>query len=289
MPTWSISSAARDVAACLPRPRCVSRLSRIWRPIVSTGFRLVIGSWKIIAISLPRIWRSAESERPIRSRPSKSARPRVTLPLRARIPSSASEVTLFPQPDSPTSPSVSPGSIEKETPLTAWTGPRDVRKRTCRSSTASSASATVPQLRVERLAQAVADQVEAEHRDHDRDSREDREERRTLEIAVDLGQHRPPLRRARVLRAEPEEAETGDVDDRGRQRERALHDHRRDRVREDVREEDPAPLYADGTRSQDEIRLALRQNRAAQEAGEDRDVGNPDRDHDLEDALAEHG
>ena len=35
-------------------PKCVSSASRIWRPIVSTGFRLVIGSWKIIAISLAR-------------------------------------------------------------------------------------------------------------------------------------------------------------------------------------------------------------------------------------------
>ena len=30
----------------------------IWSPIVRTGFRLVIGSWKIIAISPPRIFRS---------------------------------------------------------------------------------------------------------------------------------------------------------------------------------------------------------------------------------------
>ncbi len=28
----------------------------IWSPIVRTGFRLVIGSWKIIAISSPRIF-----------------------------------------------------------------------------------------------------------------------------------------------------------------------------------------------------------------------------------------
>ncbi len=29
--------------------------SRIWLPTVKTGFRLVIGSWKIMAISLPLI------------------------------------------------------------------------------------------------------------------------------------------------------------------------------------------------------------------------------------------
>jgi len=39
--------------------------------------------------------------------------------LRASRPRIASEVTLFPDPDSPTIPSVSPGAISKETPLTA--------------------------------------------------------------------------------------------------------------------------------------------------------------------------
>ena len=52
---------------------------------------------------------------------------------RARIPSSASEVTLLPQPDSPTIPSVSPGAISNETPLTACTVPRVVLNRTRRS------------------------------------------------------------------------------------------------------------------------------------------------------------
>ena len=51
----------------------------------------------------------------------------------ARIPSIASEVTLFPQPDSPTIPSVSPGAMSNETPLTAWTIPRSVRNWTSRS------------------------------------------------------------------------------------------------------------------------------------------------------------
>ena len=32
-------------------------------------------------------------------------------------------VVDFPQPDSPTSPSVSPGAMVKETPETAWTAP----------------------------------------------------------------------------------------------------------------------------------------------------------------------
>ncbi len=100
-------------------PKCVSSASRICRPIVSTGFIDVIGSWKIIAISRPRMRRSSESGSARRSRPPKVAVPRVTRPLRARMPRIASDVTLLPQPDSPTIPSVSPGAISKEMPLTA--------------------------------------------------------------------------------------------------------------------------------------------------------------------------
>ena len=68
--------------------------------------------------------------------------PRVTRPARGRMPSSASEVTLLPQPDSPTIPSVSPGAMSNEIPLTACTVPRPVQNWTCRSSTARRGSLT---------------------------------------------------------------------------------------------------------------------------------------------------
>ncbi len=98
-------------AAFLPMSKCATSASRSCRPIVSTGFRLVIGSWKIIATSLPRIARSWRSRRATAGRcPANIAFPPVTPPARGRIPSSASAVTLLPQPDSPTIPSVSPGA-----------------------------------------------------------------------------------------------------------------------------------------------------------------------------------
>ena len=40
------------------RPCGAARASTSWRPILWTGFSDVIGSWKIIAMSLPRISRS---------------------------------------------------------------------------------------------------------------------------------------------------------------------------------------------------------------------------------------
>src|SRR5919197_1177914 len=290
MPTRSRSSAARAVAALRLSPKCVSSGSRSWRPIVSTGFRLVIGSWKIIAICRPRTRRSARCLSWRRSRPSKRAEPERTRPARGSRPRRASAVTLLPQPDSPTIPSVSPGPISNEIPLTACTVPPPVQKWTRRSSTLSNGSLrtaarrpapaeepedlplpepahAAAELRVERLAQAVADQVEAEDGDHDRDPRDDGEERRRLEVVVHVGEHRPPLRRGRVLRAEAEEAEPRDVDDRRRHRQRALDDHGRDRVREDVREEDHRPPHADCARGEHEVVLALREHRAAQQAG----------------------
>ena len=48
--------------------------------------------------------------------------------------------TLFPDPDSPTTPSVSPEAIEKEMPSTAFTTPSSVRNWTRRSFTSSSGS-----------------------------------------------------------------------------------------------------------------------------------------------------
>src|ERR687888_1693216 len=296
IPTRSRSSAARAVAAFRLMPKCVSSGSRSWRPIVSTGFRLVIGSWKIIAICRPRTRRSARWLSFRRSRPSKRAVPERTRPARGRSPSSASAVTLLPQPDSPTMPSVSPGPISNEIPFTACTVPLPVQKWTRRSSTAKrDASGTTEdapaeepedlplaepphaaaELRVERLAQAVADQVEPEHGDHDRDPRHDGQERRRLEVVVHVGEHRPPLRRGRVLRAEAEEAEPGDVDDRRGHRERALDDHGRDRVREDVREEDHRPADAHRPRGEHEVVLALREHGAAEQAGGEGDVYDP--------------
>src|SRR5437764_4080100 len=153
-------------------------------------------------------------------------------------------------------PSVSPGWIAKETPLTAYTLPRFVWKSTRSPSTSSRGGLdSATQLRVEGFAERVADQVEAERRDHDRDAGDDREPRRGLEVLVRARQHRAPLRPRRVLVAQAEEGKPGDVDDRRRERERPLHDHRRDRVREDVPPEDLSPAHTDRACGEHEVVL----------------------------------
>ena len=78
--------------------------------MVSTGFNDVIGSWKIIAMSRPRISRIRSSESSRRFPPWNRILPATTRPAgfasRRMI---ASEETDLPQPDSPTSATVSPG------------------------------------------------------------------------------------------------------------------------------------------------------------------------------------
>ena len=85
-----------------------SSASAIWSPTVKTGLSEVIGSWKIIEMRLPRTGacrpRRAEQVGAVEagSRRRRSGRARAT---RRMI---ESAVTLLPQPDSPTRPSVSP-------------------------------------------------------------------------------------------------------------------------------------------------------------------------------------
>ncbi len=182
IPTALSDSTAFSQAAFFDSPWWSMTASAIWSPTVKTGFRLVIGSWKIIAMSLPRTWRISSSESASRSRPSKRISPvgisAGGMSCRRMI---DSEVTLLPQPDSPTSPRVSPARIEKLIPSTARTTPSMTWKYVRRSRTSSrgrpratlpagSAGSGVrvkrslPRPRVERVAQAVAHEVDGESR-----------------------------------------------------------------------------------------------------------------------------
>ena len=118
---------ARFLAACGETLVCARIASTICRPIVWTGLSEVIGSWKIIDIAAPRSRRRSSAERPSTSRPSNSTESAATLPggLATR-PITDSEVTLLPQPDSPTSPTVLPRPMAKSMPSTARNRPRSV-------------------------------------------------------------------------------------------------------------------------------------------------------------------
>ena len=141
MPTSCIISTARSIASLWPTFWCSCTASAIWSPTVNTGFSDVIGSWKIIEMSLPRIFSSSLSSSVARSRPSKRMRePSAIRPGRSTRRITESAVTDFPEPDSPTTPSVPPCAISKSTPSTARRKPsrvsnpsRSQRKEAARS------------------------------------------------------------------------------------------------------------------------------------------------------------
>ena len=106
---------------------------------MNDGLRLVIGSWKIIAMSPPSSARRSRARIACRSRPSKARRSARTRPGASIRPSTASAVTLLPEPDSPTMPTTSPASTEKLTSSTACSAAPGAPNSTVRRSTSSNA------------------------------------------------------------------------------------------------------------------------------------------------------
>src|SRR5471030_161960 len=105
-------------------------------------------------------------------RPGGSSKPMMALP-----------VSDLPAPDSPTTPSTSPGAISKETSSTASRVPRRVGNSTRRPRTSSSGglleAAVIAfissQLGIECVAQPVAQQIDGEHEGGERGPRKDRD------------------------------------------------------------------------------------------------------------------
>ena len=141
----SAATASAQASSFDTRP-CARRASAICRPTEWTGFIELIGSWKIIATSAPRRSRSVAADAPTSSRPSNRIDP-VTRAEGGSSRGTAMSDTDLPEPDSPTTPSTSPGSTVKPTSRTAWTSPSSEGNVTERPSTSSSAM-PVPYRRV---------------------------------------------------------------------------------------------------------------------------------------------
>src|SRR5580704_994864 len=213
--------------------------SAICSPTRRSGLRLVIGSWKIMAMRLPRMDRIAFSSSVARSCPSNRIEPptmRATFSGRSRMTDNA--VTLLPQPDSPTMPSVSPAATSKLTPSTARVTPSALKKcvlrlRTLRSFSLTSLSQASREARVEVVAQAVTHEVDGEHHEREREPRREDRPGRAGEVESRGGDHIAPARnlgrRARAEKGERRFDQNGGGADIGR-----LHDERRDRRGQDV-------------------------------------------------------
>src|SRR3954463_8211038 len=169
MPTAFSSSSARARACFFETSSCRRIASASWSPILCTGFRLVIGSWKIIAISLPRISRSRRGLAVSRSSPFQDAVPEDIAVRFGLSPMIVRQVTLLPEPDSPTIPRVWPLSTENETPSTARTTPSSVLKYVFRSLTSRRGILRESNSRIDDRVQEVDEQVER----NDAEGRED--------------------------------------------------------------------------------------------------------------------
>src|SRR6266850_5776867 len=113
---------------------------------------------------------------------------------------------------------------------------------------------------IERVAQPVADEVDRDHREEDEEPGEERDPRRLVHVGGRVVQHVAPRRRG-WLDAQAEERERALGDDRATDTERTGDDDRRERVGEDVPEDDPAVARADAARGLDELALLERQER----------------------------
>ena len=85
---------------------------------------------------------------------------------------------LFPQPDSPTMPTILPRGTDMDTSLTALISPFCVKKLVHRCSTHSTVALSIIlppllvfEMRVEYIAQAVAEEIERQHDNHNGDAR----------------------------------------------------------------------------------------------------------------------
>src|SRR5262249_5050037 len=141
---------------------------------------------------------------------------------------------------------------------------------------------------VERVAQAVAQQVDGQDRDHDGQPRKDRDMRRDLEELATVGQHRAPFRR-RWTNAESKEAERRDGQDSRAQPKAGDHKYGGDSVGQQMPNKNTDVTGSECSRGEREIELLEREDLPADDASEQRQREDADRDNHIRLADAEHG
>src|SRR3982751_728669 len=261
MPTCVNSSIVRARAVFPLTPLCRERISPICASIVCSGLSEVIGSWKMIEMSLPRISRISCSDRSISSWPLKWMLPEGCEAFgygnSLRI---ESALTDLPEPDSPTSARHSPRLIWNETLSTASVVTPPWWKATERSRTLSKgwliASIGLPErlARIERIAHSLAD--EDQERQHDRDREEAGEtEPGRLHVGLALRQQLAERRRA-GRQPEPQEVERRQRHHRTRHADRQERHGRNHRVRQQMPEHDDLVRDAERSRRLDVLEIA---------------------------------
>ena len=132
MPTSARAASTRRARSARGRP-WMARPSATISSTARRGLKEETGSWKIICSRARRVRRAA-GRRLFSATPSCRTEPSAAAPC-GRSWRMARPIVVLPLPDSPTSPSVSPGATSKDTPSTAWKERPPRRKRTVRSRT----------------------------------------------------------------------------------------------------------------------------------------------------------
>ncbi len=91
----------------------------IWSPIRISGLSAVIGSWNTIAMRLPRRRRSRAAPTLSTFSPWSRISPAEGVKMGGRSPITALAVTDLPEPDSPTTQTISPGATSRLKPSMA--------------------------------------------------------------------------------------------------------------------------------------------------------------------------
>src|SRR3954464_15363664 len=183
-----------------------------------------------MAMRVPRIARSSASDLVSSSSPCSRIEPLSTCiaPFGKR-PITACAVTDLPEPDSPTTQTISSAPTVRLMPCTAWvrSPPLMATDRFETSRTGSLTSHPLRHFGIERIAQAVAEHIDGQDREREADAGIDNVVR---EQAEHLASRRHDVAPGRHLRrhADAEKRQNGFDQDRGGADESALYDHRRD-------------------------------------------------------------
>src|ERR1700732_5101505 len=182
----------------------------------------------------PRTASRSVSPSAARSHPSKRIRPPVITPAAPNKRMMASAITDFPEPLSPTMPTISPGSTAKLARLSTSVAPRKPRNATLSSSISSSFALISADLElgVEQIPQAVAQEVEADDGDGQHRAAGQGEIGIGAQRFEPVPDHAAPAR-LRLLHPEPEQAQRRLAHDDEADADRGPNDQRRHDVGED--------------------------------------------------------
>src|SRR5882757_5189815 len=195
-----------------------------------------------MAMRRPRMSCQSSSLQASRLRPSKAISPLSVVTVSGNSPISAWAHIDFPDPDSPTTQTISPATRSNETPSTAYGrslpwGSAIFRFLIETDGGLDISAAALGKPRVERIVEAFADQVQAKDGQQNGETGKHRD-------PPGLTHHRPPgadhvAPGDQVGIAKPEKRQRGLEQDRGRDHQRGQHDHGRQRVGQNLAPDDP--------------------------------------------------